>query len=142
MKIITVDSNRVLIQDDGDEVSVNDGDTIQYTGIYYKTINDIVEIAEIETTFIGIVETEKYRNSEGIIGIYVKPLYIWNKIREGWNKIVNYNPPVDKYPLYPHLLLVDQATAYPHHFLHGLDTCKNKSLVNFPYISQCFDLGL
>ena len=40
MKIITVDNNRVLVKDDGDEVSVNDGDTIQYTGIYYKTVKD------------------------------------------------------------------------------------------------------
>ena len=48
MKII-VDSNknRILKKYNGEQVNINNGDIIQYTGIYYKTINDIVKVVEI-----------------------------------------------------------------------------------------------
>jgi hypothetical protein len=142
MKIITSgNGDRVLIKDNNEEVYVNDGDTIQYTGIYYKTINDIVETVEIETTFIGLVLMEKFRHSDGIIGIYVKPLYIWNKMRDRWNKIVNYKPPENKYFVYPHLLLVSPSFEL-RGLKNSLHTCENILLDDFPVISECIDLGM
>lgn len=138
MKIIkTSDGNRMLMTDDNKKVSVNDGDIIQYTGIYHKIINDIVYKVEIETTFIGVVYCEKFRHDEGIIGLYVEPLYIWNKMCDEWNKIINYKPPdgSNKYFLYPHLLLASN----PHCFLYT----ENKSLAGFADgIMKCVDLNM
>jgi hypothetical protein len=76
MKIITKNSNRVLVKENGTEVNISDGEIIQYTGIYYKTINDIIEIVQIKTTFLGVVETSRCSHNNGVEGIYVKPLYI------------------------------------------------------------------
>lgn len=142
MKIITGgNGDRVLIKDNNEKVYVNDGDTIQYTGIYYKTINDIVKTVDIETTFIGKILMEKFRHSDGIIGIYVKPLYIWNIMRERWNKIVNYKPPENKYFLYPHLLLV--SSSFEQRGLkNSLHMCENIHLDDLPTISECIDLGM
>ena len=59
----------------------------------------------IETTFIEEVECE--RSKFGTIeGIYVKPLYIFDKIKNEQNKIINYTPPIDKYFYYQHLFNV------------------------------------
>lgn len=138
MKIVlTNKKKRVLITDDNKKISVNDGDIIQYTGIYHKIINDIVRKVEIETTFVGVVFCEKYRHNEGIIGLYVEPLYIWNKMCDEWNRIINFKPPdgSDKYFLYPHLLLVSN----PHCFLYT----ENKSLEDFTdERMKCVDLNM
>ena len=141
MKIIIKNNNRILVKDDGNEIRVNDGDIVQYNGVYYKDIiNEIVHIAEIETSFIGIVETQKYRRDEGIQGIYIKPLYIWSIINREWNKINDFEPPNTKYFLYPHLLML--PTKY-YHFkpLYFLHTCKNCSLYDFNNIKKEFSLG-
>ena len=139
MKIIEEKSNRILQQDDDKQVFVNDGDIIEYTGIYYKHIYDIVETVEIETAFIGIVESCRYRWTSGFTGIYVKPLYIWNKIKMEWNKIVDFRPPNTKYFLYPHLLMVPEE-SYNFHPLYFLHTCQNRSLDEFTHITKTFCL--
>lgn len=143
MKIITKNSNRILIKENGTEVNINDGTIIQYSGIYYKTINDIVKTVEIETTFIGLVETERFKYDNGIEGIYVKPLYIFNIMNNEWYKIVNLNPPKTKYFLYPHLLMLPQHNYYPscYYPLYLLNTCENKSLNEFINIQKTFNLS-
>ena len=127
MSIVIKNSNRVLVKENGTEVNISDGDIIQYTGIYYKTINDIIEIVQIETTFLGVVEGSRYSYNNGIEGIYVKPLYIWNIMNSEWYKIINENPNDKKYFLYPHLLMLSQHNLYPScyhplYFLHTLLT--------------------
>jgi len=137
--IVITNNNRTLIKENGKEVNINDGDIIQYTGIYYKKIDDIVKIVEIETTFIGVVETYRSRYDTGTTGIYVKPLYIWDIINNEWLKIINLEPPVTKYFLYPHLLSLpnNNQHCYP---LYFLETCENKSLNEFVDIHKPYDL--
>ena len=54
MQIIINNNKRILIKNNNDKININNGNIIEYTGIYYKTINDIVNTVEIETKFIGI----------------------------------------------------------------------------------------
>ena len=143
MKIIYRDKiNRILVKDDGSEVNINDGDVVQYTGIYYKHIESEIAIANvfgIETGFVGIVQT--HRSREDIIqGIYIKPLYIWSIISREWMKINDYQPPNEKYFLYPHLLMLPGIYYHskPLYFLH---TCENRSLTDFNNITKEFSLG-
>jgi hypothetical protein len=143
MKIIIKNNYRILVKDDGSEVNINDGYIVQYIGVYYKhienEISNIANIFEIETKFIGIVETERY--SEGIIqGIYIKPLYIWSIVGSEWMKINDYERPVTKYFLYPHLLMLPKSHYHsrPLYFLH---TCENKELSDFNNITKEFSLG-
>jgi hypothetical protein len=132
MKIIVRNRSRILVKDDGNEVYVNDGDIIQYTGIYHKIINDIVQTVKIETTFVGKVICEKYRHDDGILGIYVEPMFIFNLMYDEWNKIINYKTPTTKYFVYPHMLLVSQ----PHCFKYT----QHKSLDEFAAVTKCIDL--
>ena len=145
MKIIYRNNiNRILVKDDGSEVNINDGDVVEYTGVYYKYIETETEIAianvfGIETGFVGIVETQRSR--EGIIqGIYIKPLYIWSLIGREWMKINDYEPPSEKYFLYPHLLMLPE-TYYHSKPLYFLHTCENRSLSDFNNITKEFSLG-
>jgi hypothetical protein len=140
--IIIKNNNRILIKENDTEVNINDGDIIQYTGNYYKTINDIVKMVKIETTFIGVVETCRSRYETGVEGIYVKPLYIWDIENSEWYKIINLNPPTTKYFLYPHLLMLSQHDCYPSccYLIFSLNTCENKSLNEFINIQKTFDL--
>jgi hypothetical protein len=142
MEIIIKNNNRTLIKENGIEININDRSIIQYTGIYYKNINDIVRRVEIETTFIGEVESHRYRYDTCIKGIYVKPLYIWDIINSEWYKIVNLIRLTTKYFLYPHLLMLNQHNLlssgyYP---LYYLNTCLNKSLDEFIHINKEFTL--
>jgi len=143
MPITIKNNSRTLIKENGTEVNINDGDIIQYNGIYYKTVNDIVKMVKIETIFIGVVETCRYKFDTGIIGIYVKPLYIWDILNSEWYKIVNLQPPKTKYFLYPHLLMESEKNCYlsAYNPLYLLNTCKNKSLDKFVNIQTTFDLG-
>jgi len=129
------------MKENGEEVNINDGDIIQYTGIYYKKINDIVERVEIETIFIGIIETCRSRDTH-IEGIYVRPLYIWDIMNCEWYKIYIFNPPQTKYFLYPHLLILSQYNNYSscYYPLYFLDTCENRSLDDFINIQKPFNL--
>jgi hypothetical protein len=140
MEIVTINNTHILIKENGTEVNINDGDIIQYTGIYYKKINDIVRTVQIETTFVGVIETSRYRYDTGVTGIYIKPIYIWDIINNEWLKIVNLNPPTTKYFLYPHLLMLPQY-IYGHGYpLNFLQTCENKSLDEFINIKKEFNL--
>ena len=143
MEIVIKNNSRILIIENGKEVSINDGDIIQYNGIYYKMVNDIVEIVKIETTFIGIVETTRSIYNSGIQGIYVKPIYIWNIMGNEWKKNINLHPPKTKYFLYPHLLVLSKFNTLPscYYPLYFLDTCENKSLDNFINIQNTFCLS-
>ena len=134
MQIITRNNQRILIKDNNEEVLIEDGSIIQYTGIYYKTINDIVE-----TSFIGEVETCRYRHDTGITGIYVKPLYIFNIMKDEWYKIIDYTPPNKKYFLYPHLLMLPD-TDYNYHPLYFLHTCENHQPFDKRFIQNEFRL--
>ena len=142
MKIIKKNNNyRVLVKDDESEVNINDGDVVEYIGVYYNHIkNEIIDtIFKIETTFIGIVETQ--RSSEDIIqGIYIKPLYIWSIVGREWMKINDYKFPNQKYFLYPHLLMLPE-THYHFRPLYFLHTCKNRALSDFNNITKEFSLG-
>ena len=144
MKIIVNEHNkRILLKDNGEQVNINNGDIIQYTGIYYKTINDIVKMVEIETTFIGSVDWGKTTNDINFTGIYVNPLYIRDNIKNEWNKIVSFKPRADEsFLYYPHLLLLPDmrvSTWFPLYFLH---TCTNEKLDNFSHIYKCFSLDM
>jgi len=140
MHIIIQDGERILVKHDQTEVRVNDGDVIQYTGIYYKQINDIVRTVQIDTTFVGVVECERSNSYDGITGIYIRPLYIWDMVMSGWRKIVNLHQPTQKYFFYPHLLSLPKHNyhVYP---IYCLETCENKSLDEFVHIQVPFDLG-
>jgi hypothetical protein len=141
MKIVVdAHNNRILHQDNGDLVNINNGSIIQYTGIYYKTINEIVKMVEIRTSFIGSVDWGKTTTDTGVTGIYVKPLYIYDNIRDEWNKLVNFKPRTDiSFLYYPHLLLLPDIYSmdFP---LYFLQTCKNKCLDDFSNIYKCFSL--
>lgn len=135
MKLVNKNGKRVLLKDEEEDTYVNDGDIIMYTGMYHKTINDIVKTVKIETTFIGKVFCEKYRHDEGIVGIFVEPLYIFNMMYNEWNKIINYKPPNgNKYFLYPHLLLVKEPRCFT--------LTKNISVDEFKLVTKCIDLAM
>jgi hypothetical protein len=115
--------DRVLIKDDLCEVNINDGLFVKYTGIYYKHERDTelqmeVNIEEIETIFIGIIETQR-SYMDCITGIYIKPLYI--HYNNEWKLINNYKEPKFKYFLYPHLLMLTN-TYYHYHPLYFLNS--------------------
>ena len=138
MKIITKGNNRILIKDNNEQVNISDEKIIQYTGIFYMsklTGISIYDIDQIETRFIGKVET--YRaDSDGITGIYVVPLYLWDK---EWIKISNYDSPKNKYFLYPHLLMLPgkHYNYYPLYFLH---TCEHANLNEFTNVKKTIEL--
>lgn len=130
-------------------VNVNDGEIVKYTGIYYKpgeNINDMPQ--EIEATFIGKVECQRYRYDSGITGIYIIPIYVYlslsfsedkNSENVKWHKITNYRSPINKYFYYPHLLMLPQHNCHykPLHFTH---TIENISLEDF-LGTQVNDIG-
>jgi hypothetical protein len=138
MKIVIKGNNRILQKDDNNDVLVNDGDIIMYLGIYYKKIFDIVDIAEIQTRFIGKIYT--YRSdTTGFTGIYVVPLYIWDTLNSEWLKIHDYQNPTTKYFLYPHLLMLPE-TYYNYKPIYTLHTCENCDLNNYKDITKTFSL--
>jgi hypothetical protein len=144
MKIILDRNNkRILKKYNGDQVNINNGDIIQYTGIYYKTINDIVKMVEIETDFVGLVDFGKTTNDVHFTGIYVKPLYIRDQIKNEWNKIVSFTPRTDEsFLYYPHLLVLPETpgdNGIPLEFLH---TCENVKLDKFVGVYKCFSLDM
>jgi len=140
MKIIIKNNCRILVKDNGNEVNINDGDVVEYNGIYYKYIeNEIANVFGIETAFVGIVESER-SNQDGFQGIYIKPLYIWSIVGREWMKINDYKFPNQKYFLYPHLLMLPE-THYHFRPLYFLHTCKNRALSDFNNITKEFSLG-
>ena len=141
MKIIIKNNTRLLVKDDGSKVNIENGDAVEYFGVYYNyTKNEICHIFEKETKFVGIVETQ--RSQEGIIqGIYIKPIYIWSIVNGEWLKINDYKPPVTKYFLYPHLLMLPEMDyPNPNKYLYFLHTCHNIELSDFNSITKEFSL--
>ena len=140
MQIIMKNRGRVLIKESEyeNEVEVEDGDIIEYQGIYYKEVNDIQKHAHIKTMFIGKV-CEYRSDTSGITGIYVEPLYIHDAIHNQWKKIMNYKNPTTHYFSYPHLLMLP-GKEYRHLPLYVLNTCRNRSLVDFSNITEEFYL--
>ena len=128
MKIIS-NNKRMLVKDNNKIIDICDGQIIQYTATFYKN--------NIETEFIGIVETQRSKLSE-ITGIYVNPLYIWYE--NEWYKIINLESPTQKYFNYPHLLMLPQHDYiyHPQYFLH---TCENRSLNDFVNITNTLDIN-
>ena len=142
MEIIYRDNNRILLKDSKEEININDNHIISYTGIYYKSSNEIAPMTEIQTSFIGIIECDKYRYDEGITGIYVKPLYIWDKIMYEWKKIINYENPKKKYFYYPHLLSLPKLYSTDFLPICNLNTCINVDLKDYENIDKTFDLHI
>ena len=89
---------------------------------------------EIENTFVGIVET--YRaDISGPTGIYVAPLYMYEKETDEWLKIENYEKPIKKYFLYPHLLMLP-GKYYHYKPLYFLHTCENIDINDFSNVTK------
>ena len=143
MKIIKTEKKRILIKENKNNkngIDISNGNIIEYTGIYYKNIKDIIKLIKIETKFIGIIENHKYRYDTGIIGIYIKPLFIYYD--DKWNKIINYKEPKNKYFFYPHLLVLPDK-YYHYHSLYFIDSIENKNLIDIHNFSENnFDLEL
>jgi hypothetical protein len=138
MQIKIIDNHRVL-EKEYETVNIDDRDIISYSGIYYKIINDIVYKAEIHTRFIGKIEN--YRSdTNGITGIYVEPLYIWNNLKYEWNKIANYSRPKTKYFEYPHLLMLPNPNSNYSPSLKVLDSISNTEKSIYENITTLFYL--
>jgi len=137
---INYDNNRILLNDNLEEINISDNNIIQYTGYYYKLVNDIVKYAKIKTIFIGIIESERYNYETGINGIYVKLLYIWSDIDSDWF-CVKYEEPLTKYFLYPHLLSLPYLNENKNP-LYFLNTCKNINIEDFTDITKEYFLKL
>ena len=136
MKIITRNEKRILIKDNYIAVNINDDNIVKYTGIYYKNVNNPPNMIEITTSFIGIIETDRYEGGF-ITGIYIKPMYVF--YNDVWNKIVDYISPENKYFLYPHLLLLHNK-YYHYRPLYFLDSVEQTSLDKFEDVTQTITL--
>ena len=136
MQIIMRNENRILIKRDYTSVNINDDNIVQYTGIYYRNVKNPPNMIEIKTSFIGIVVTDRYED-RCITGIYIKPMYVF--YNDVWNKIVDYIPPVNKYFLYPHLLMMNNI-YYNYRPLYFLDSVEKPSITQFEDITQTITL--
>jgi hypothetical protein len=146
MKIVTDISDtrlRVLTKDDNTRYNISDGEIIKYTGIYYLPDPNNSIPLEVEATFIGKIECERYHHHSGISGIYINPLYIFYDDSNGpgceagpeftegkWHKIINYKTPRQKYFYYPHLLMLPE-TYYHFQPLYFFHTVEQVSLAEF-----------
>jgi hypothetical protein len=141
MNLINKNKILTLIKDSKEELDVSVGTIVEYRGIYYKNVNDLSNLTEVETKFIGKVVSENYSFDIGYIGIYIEPLYILNPTDKQWNIILNYEPPQKKYFLYPHLLMLPFAYYHfnPLYFLHTIETRK---LEDYSNITDTFCLEL
>ena len=143
MKIIIKNCHRLLVKDDGSEVNIDEDDVVEYNGLYYNYINNEIfsDVFEKETKFVGIVTSQKYGNNI-IQGIYIKPIYIWSIVNSEWLKINDYKPPVTKYFLYPHLLMLPEMDyPNPNKYLFFLNSCRNIQLSDFNSITKEFSLS-
>ena len=141
MKIIIKNNKRILVNYDKKEVDISDDTIIEYIGIYYKPKTNSVNIQDInvsECRFIGKIEISKKDKVE-TIGIYIMPLYLWDKATFEWVKINNYEPPKNKYFLYPHLLMLPDK-YYHHRPLYFLHTCKQIDLSKFTNVTKTINL--
>jgi len=130
MKIELFNNKLVLLKKNKMKINIDIGNIIKYTGHFYDNTSTFANLKYVRTLFIGVVENYRYNCEEGYTGIYVKPLYVWNINDLGWNKIINYKQPREKYFLYPHLLHLPE---FYYHFqpLHYLHTCINVYLKDY-----------
>lgn len=139
----TTDNNLVLYKEDQQKsyVIISDGSILKYTGIYYAKTKNTHEHFQIETQFIGKVDTYKSNHENGYEGIFIVPLFIHNQLTNEWKRITNFTPPSydNKYFHYPHLLMlpVFHSNHYP---LYYLDTCVNVDLIDYENINATFEL--
>lgn len=144
MQIIESNGKRTLIKDYKQEIDISDGQIVSYTGIYYKKLdNDIFPISNVETAFIGKIECNRFYKEDGIIGIYIKPHYIWSTLYSSWYKIVNYINSKQKYFYYPHLLMLPNYhyNYLPIYNLHTVET-NSINLIEIENSNKTFDLKL
>ena len=141
MQIIMRCGHRYLIKNDKTEVDIDDGSIILYSGVYYTNnlTNNITNTVEINTTFVGRIECERFYHEDGITGIYIMPLYLWNIKQNEWNKILPDFKPKNKYDFYPHLLLLPGKT-YNHLPLYTLHTCQNVTLRDYEHVNTTISL--
>jgi hypothetical protein len=132
MQIIIRNANRILIKSDYTTVNINDDNIVQYTGIYYRNVKSPPNMIEIKTSFVGIIVADRYQD-RCVTGIYIKPLYVF--YNDVWNKIADYVPPVNKYFLYPHLLMSNN-NYYSYRPLYFLDSIEKTSISQFEHITQ------
>ena len=142
MQIIMKNGRRILLKEQNNEydneINIDDGDIIQYQGIYYKEIQTHAHIEQIQTMFVGKVC--QYRSdTTGFTGIYVEPLYIYDAVHNQWKKIMNYEKPNTYYFSYPHLLMLPEK-EYRHLPLYFLHTCSNVELHDFYHFTEEFYL--
>jgi hypothetical protein len=137
------DGNLILYKEDVNNsyVIISDGSILKYTGIYYVKNTNSLGHFEIETRFVGKVDTYKFNHENGYEGIFIIPLFIYNELTNEWKKIINYSPPKygNKYFYYPHLLMlpVFHSNHYP---LYYLDTCVNVELSKYEDTNATFEL--
>ena len=127
IEIIESEHNRTLKIEDKHDVNISNNVIIQYTGILYK------KNEKIETLFIGTIESVRFHRDVGNVGIYVMPLYVWHKI-------INLQPPKNKYFLYPHLLIDPACYIQYYQPLHFLDTVVNIKISDMVINSKTIDL--
>ena len=137
MQIIIKNNQRILINEHK-QIDISDEKIIKYTGIYYKPKNQFFEMIEIETKFIGKIESQR-GNADGPTGIYIIPLYMRNYTNFEWMRILNYEAPKNKYFLYPHLLMLPN-NYYHNQPLYFLHTCEEVNVNEFNNITKTIDL--
>ena len=134
MKIKFINNKRFLINTNNEEINTNDNDIVEYIGIYYKTIDNLYDMEEIEKKFIGKIETDR-SDETGITGLYIQPLFIYEN--NEWLRIVNYSFPKTKYFLYPHLLMKN-GCYYNYKPIYKIDSIKNINIEDFKLITKTF----
>jgi hypothetical protein len=138
MRIVKKENHRILIKDDATIVDISDKQIIQYNAIHYMSKNKSYEINEVETRFIGKIETERANGAE-TTGIYIVPMYVWSNQTFEWLKITNYEPPRNKYFFYPHLLMLPD-TRYHYQPLYLIHTCESANLKDYEKITKTTEL--
>lgn len=132
ISIIENEHNRILQIDGKADVNIGNNVIIQYTGILYK------KNEKIKTLFIGNVASIRFHHDVGNVGIYVMPLYVW--YNDEWHKIINLQPPTNKYFLYPHLLINPDCHIQYYLPLYFLDTVVNITISDIGEIAKEIDL--
>jgi hypothetical protein len=132
ISIIENANKRILKIPDKKDIDISNNVVIQYTGILYK------KNERIETLFIGNIESVRFHFDVGNVGIYVMPLYVWHN--DEWYKIINLQPPKNKYFIYPHLLITPECYIQYHMPLYFLNTVEDINISDIGEIVKEIDL--
>jgi hypothetical protein len=140
MQLFKINNTLTLHKENGQLVKVDEGNIIKYTARYYNDTSNLQDFTYTPTQFIGIVSNYRFNQDEGYTGIYVRPLYVWNKNESDWNKIINLpRYPPHKYFVYPHLLMLPEF-YYCFHPLPFLHTCENVLLKDYTHVVRTMDI--